>query len=165
VKHHAVIATSTAVAGAIALALILRPSALSPPGPELAAPERIPPAARTVIRAKMRRHAEQLPALISSVVVLDYDGVARAAGEIFDEPALARPLTGEQLNGLLPDRFFVLQDALRTAARQVVDAAARHDSLQLARASATLNDTCISCHDLYLHGDSGAGGRAQLLQR
>jgi len=164
-KTHAIIATSTVVAGAIALALILRPSQLSPPGPELAVPDHIPPAARTVIRAKMRRHAEQLPALMSSVVVLDYDGVARAAGEIFDEPALARPVSGDELNGLLPAQFFVLQDALRAAARQVVDAAARRDSAQLARASARLNDTCISCHDLYVHGDPGAAGSPHALRR
>ena len=151
-KHRTVIASSTIVAGAIAIALILRPSHSIPPGPELAVPERIPPAARAVIRVKMRRHAEQLPALISSVVVLDYDGVARAAGEIFDEPALARPITGDELNGLLPERFFVLQDALRTAARQVVTAAAKRDGVQLPGAFGKLTETCVSCHDLYLHG-------------
>lgn len=151
-KNRTVIATSTLVAGAIALALILRPTRSIPPGPELAAPERIPPAARAIIRAKMRRHAEQLPTLVSSVVVLDYEGVARSAGEIFDEPALARPVTGDELNGLLPERFFLLQDALRTAARQVVQAAARRDSARLTETFGQLTQTCVSCHDLYLHG-------------
>jgi hypothetical protein len=151
VKNRTVIASSTIVAGAIALALILRPSHSIPRGPELAVPERIPPAARAVIRAKMRRHAEQLPVLMSSVVVLDYDGVARAAGEIFDEPALARPVTGDELNGLLPERFFALQDELRATARQVVDAAARRDSARLGQAAERLIETCIACHDVYLH--------------
>lgn len=151
-RHRTIIATSTLVAGAIAVALVLRPTRSIPPGPELAAPDRIPPAARNVIRAKMRRHAEQLPALMTSVVVLDYNGVARSAGEIFDEPALARPLTGDELNGLLPERFFTLQDALRVAARQVVDAAARRDSAKLTQAFGGLTQTCVSCHDLYLHG-------------
>ena len=151
-RHRTIIASSTLVAGAVALALFLRPSRSIPPGPELAAPEHIPQSARNVIRAKMRRHAEQLPTLMLSVVVLDYDGVARSAGEIFDEPALARPLTGDELNGLLPDRFFSLQDALRAAARQVVDAAARRDSAQLTQAFGGLTQTCVSCHDLYLHG-------------
>ena len=151
-RHRTIIASSTLVAGAIAVALILRPSHSIPPGPELAAPEHIPPAARAVIRSKMRRHAEQLPALMSSVVVLDYDAVARRAGEIFDEPALARPVTGDELNGLLPERFFVLQDALRVEARNVVAAAARRDGVQLAEASGALTRTCISCHDVYLHG-------------
>ena len=71
-KHHVVIASSTLVAGAIAVALILRPTHSIAPGPELAAPERIPPAARAVIRSKMHRHAGQLSALITSVIVLDY---------------------------------------------------------------------------------------------
>ena len=150
-KHRAVIASSTIVAGAIAVALILRPSHSIPPGPELAVPESIPPAARAVIRSKMLRHARQLPVLMSSVVVLDYDGVARVAGEIFDEPALARPVTGDELNGLLPERFFVLQDLLRATARQVVAAAARRDSIQVAQAAGKLTETCISCHDVYLH--------------
>ena len=161
-RHRTIIATSTIIAGALGLALLLRPSHSIPPGPELAQPERIPPAARAVIRSKMRRHAEQLPALMSSAVVLDYDGVARAAGEIFDEPALARPIGGDELNGLLPERFFVLQDALRARARQVVDAAARRNSAQLTQSFAKLTETCISCHDLYLHGEemgAGQGGK------
>jgi hypothetical protein len=148
------IASSTLVACAIAVALFLRPTRSIPRGPELSAPEHIPPAARAVIASKMRRHAQQLPALVSAVVVLDYDGVARAAGEIFDEPEIARPLTGDELNGVLPERFFVLQDALRAEARQVVEAAARRDSAELARTSGELTKTCIACHDVYLHGTS-----------
>jgi hypothetical protein len=151
-KNRTIVASSTLLAAAIALALTLRPTRSIAPGPELAVPEHIPPAARAVIRSKMRRHAEQLPTLMLSVVVLDYDDVARSAGEIFDEPALARPVTGDELNGLLPERFFALQDGLRTAARQVVDAAARRDSAQLTRAFGELTQTCISCHDVYLHG-------------
>ena len=146
------VAASTLVACAIGAVLFLRPTRSIPRGPELAAPERIPPAARAVIASKMRRHAEQLPALVSEVVVLDYDGVARTAGEIFDEPQIARPVTGEELNGLLPERFFALQDALRTEARVVVEAAARRDSRRLAEAFSALTKTCVSCHDVYLHG-------------
>jgi hypothetical protein len=152
VKNKLIIVSSTAVAGAIAVALILRPSHSIAPGPELAVPERIPPAARAVIRSKMHRHAEQLTGLVMKVAVLDYDGVARGAGEIFDEPTLARPVTGDELNGLLPERFFELQDALRSQARKVVDAAARRDSAQLASGFGELTKTCITCHDVYLRG-------------
>lgn len=151
--HHIVLASSTVVAGAIALVLILRPSHSIRPGPELGVPERIPPAARAVIRSKMQRHAEQLSDLVARVAVLDYDGVARSAGAIFDEPSLARPVTGDELNGLLPERFFVLQESLRTEARQVVDAAARRDSGRLASAFGELTKTCVSCHHVYLRGD------------
>jgi hypothetical protein len=152
-KSHIAIASSTLVAGVLAGAILLRPSHTIHRGPELAVPERIPPAARAVIHSKMQRHAEQLSDLVSRVAVLDYDGVARSAGAIFDEPALARPVTGDELNGLLPERFFVLQDALRGEARRVVDAAARRDGTTLANAFGALTKTCVSCHDVYLRGD------------
>jgi hypothetical protein len=151
-KHSFVLGTSTLVAGAIAVALILRPSGSIRHGPELAVPDRIPPAARAVIRSKMRRHAEQLPALVSHVVALDYDGAARIAGEIFDEPELARPITGDELNALLPERFFTLQAALRNGARQVVEAAAQRDNVKLGEAFNTLTGTCVACHNVYLRG-------------
>ena len=151
-KIRTLVASSTLLGCAIAVALLLRPTRSIPRGPELGAPEHIPPAARAVIASKMRRHAQQLPALVSEVVLLDYDNVAKTAGEIFDEPEIARPVTGDELNGLLPERFFGLQDALRAEARQVVEAAARRDSGRLAGAFGELTRTCVSCHDVYLHG-------------
>lgn len=151
--HSFVLGSTTLVAGAIAVALVLRPSGSIPRGPELAVPERIPPAARAAIRSKMRRHAQQLPALVSNVVALDYDGAARTAGEIFDEPELARPITGDELNALLPERFFTLQAALRSGAHQVVEAAARRDGVKLASAFNVLTGTCVACHDVYLRGE------------
>ncbi len=151
-KTRTIVASSTLLACAIAVALLLRPTRSIVRGPELAPPEHIPPAARAVIASKMRRHAQQLPVLVSEVAVLDYDGVAKTAGEIFDEPQIARPLTGDELNGLLPERFFVLQDALRMSARQVVEAAAQRDSGRLAATFGELTKTCVSCHDVYLHG-------------
>jgi hypothetical protein len=152
-KTRIIIASSTVLGCVVALALLLRPSRTIQRGPELPTPERIPPAMRRVIASKMRRHAEQLPALVSKVVVLDYDGAARSGGEIFDEPGLARPVAGDELNNLLPPRFFVLQDALRDGARQVVQAAAERNSARLSEALGNLTKTCVSCHDVYLRGD------------
>jgi hypothetical protein len=153
VKNPLIIATSTLVAGAIALALILRPAQSISPGPELRAPERISPAARSIIHSKMRRHREQLGALLAQVVVLDYEGSARTAGEIFDEPALARPVTGDELNGALPERFFLLQDRLRADARRITAAAARRDGPGFGQAFGALAGSCIACHDAYLRGE------------
>ena len=152
-KTRIIIASSTVIGCLVALGLFLRPSHTIQRGPELPVPERIPPAMREVIASKMRRHAEQLPALVSKVVVLDYDGAARAAGEIFDEPGLARPVAGDELNALLPPRFFVLQDSLRDGARQVVAAAAERNSARLSEAFGALTKTCVSCHDGYQRGD------------
>lgn len=154
-KTRHIILSSTVVAVVVALALLLRPSRTIHRGPEMAAPERIPPQARAVIASKMRRHAEQLPALLMEVVVLDYDGAARTAGEVFDEPALARPIPGQDLlNGLLPERFFELQDALRARVREVVIAAAGRNATQLSSSFSELTKTCVVCHTLYLSGSA-----------
>ena len=147
-----VVVSSGVLAVVVALALFLRPARSIHKGPEMAVAERIPTPARAVIASKMRRHAEQLPELVSYMVVLDYDGVARTAGAIFDEPRLARPLDGDELNGVLPERFFVLQDALQAAARAAVEAAARRDPHAISAATATLTRTCVDCHALYLNG-------------
>jgi hypothetical protein len=148
------LAGSTAVAAVVAVALLLRPSHTIWSGSEMSTPEHIPPAARAVIRSKMSRHRAQLGDLVSSVIVLDYDGAARAAGAIFDEPALARPITGDELNGLLPERFFELQDQLGQGARALVEAAARKDAPRLGEEFGRVTKTCIACHDLYLHAES-----------
>jgi len=153
--HKKIVAVSSGVlAVLVALALFLRPARTIHPGPEMAVPERIPGPARAVIASKMRRHADQLPELVSHMVVLDYDGVARVAGAIFDEPRLARPVTGDELNGVLPERFFTLQDQLQAAARAAVEAAAQRDPQGTAAAAATLTRTCVDCHALYLNGGS-----------
>lgn len=153
-KTRTIVVSSTLVAVIVALALLLRPSRSIHRGPEMAAPERIPPAARAVIASKMRRHAEQLPVLLMAVVVLDYSGVAKAAGEMFDEPALARPVTGDELNGLLPERFFQLQDDLRARVREVVAAAAQRDQSRLSSTFGGLTQSCLACHALYLTGSA-----------
>jgi len=151
-KRPFVIASSTFLAGAVALLLFLRPTRSISPGPELATPQRIPLAVGEIIRSKMRRHGEQMKTLVSRVVVLDYDGTARVAGEIFDEPALARPIAGDELNGLLPARFFDLQDAMRAQARVMVGAAAQRNSKAVADSFAALAKSCIGCHDAYVSG-------------
>lgn len=151
--HRFILGTSTLVAGAIAIALILRPSRTIAPGPEMATPERLSPALRAVVKSKMKRHGEQLTELVSRVVVLDYDGIARAAGAIFDEPTLARPLVGDELNVALPERFFQHQEALRVEAKRLVETAARRDGPRLAESFGALMTTCLHCHDLYLRGE------------
>jgi hypothetical protein len=151
--HHFVLGSSILVAGAIGLALLLRPAHTIAPGPELGTPERLSPVVRAVVRGKMSHHGEQLTTLVSRVVVLDYDGIARAAGAMFDEPTLARPAVGDELNAALPERFFQYQEALRVEAKQLVEIAARRDRPRLAESFASLTKTCLQCHSLYLHGE------------
>ena len=115
-------------------------------------------AARQVMKSKMGRHDIQMQALVSRVVLLDDDGVARVAGEIFDEPALARPLAGDELNGLIPERFFVLQDELRARARRLVVASGKHDHEALADEFAGLAKGCVTCHQTFVGGPVGPVG-------
>ena len=147
------LASSTLIAGAIAIALFLRPSRTIQP--EMAPPRGIPPALRAILRERMRRHADQMRDLVASALVLDYDGAARAAGAIYDEPTLARPLAPDELNQLIPDRFFTLQDELRTQTRQVVRAAAEQDGSKVAEELGGLARTCVLCHSAYLYERPG----------
>jgi hypothetical protein len=145
-----VIVGAALVGAGVGLALFLRPLPVAKD--ELAAPATLSPALANVVRSKMGRHGAQMKELVSRVVLLDDDGVARAAGAMFDEPALARPLAGDELNGLLPERFFALQDELRDRARQLVIASGRHDRAAVAAQFAALSKSCVDCHQLYLHG-------------
>lgn len=142
---------SLVLASAIGLALLLRPKPIA--REQLPASASIPPAARQVVRSKMARHEAQMKALVSRVVLLDDDGVARVAGEIFDEPALARPIKGDELNGLIPERFFRLQDELRERARQLVIASSGHNHEAIANEFAAIAKSCISCHQVFVHGE------------
>ena len=87
VRKTVTIAGSVVLATVIGLGLFLRPRPTAQD--HLAAPATLSAMARQALRTKMVRHGVQMETLVSRVVMLDDDGVARAAGEIFDEPALA----------------------------------------------------------------------------
>jgi hypothetical protein len=148
-RYRTALMTSSLVAAAIGVALILRPSRtiileMTPPGD-------IPPAMRAVLEKRMERHGAQMGELVSRLLILDYDGAARVAGAIYDEPAVARPLARGELNQFLPERFFVLQDELKTQTRRVVTAAAKKDAERLAEEFGAMTKTCVSCHSVYLY--------------
>jgi hypothetical protein len=140
------------LAAVIGLAVLLRPKPIA--REELPASASIPPAVRQIVRTKMARHDAQMRTLLSRVVLLDDDGVARAAGEVFDEPSLARPVAGDELNGLLPERFFQLQDELKQRARRLVIASQKRDHDAIADEFGSLAKICVSCHQVFLHGES-----------
>ena len=146
------IAGSLILATAIGVGLFLRPRSTA--REQLAAPSSIPAIARQALQTKMARHEIQMRTLVSRVVMLDDDGVARAAGEIFDEPSLARPVAGDELNGLLPERFFALQDELKAGSRRLVAASLSKNHVAMADEFAALAKTCVNCHDVYLRGDA-----------
>ena len=154
---------SMTLAGSLVLATVVGGAVLLRPRPvaqdQLPPSTTISPAARQVVRNKMARHEAQMKALVSRVVLLDDDGVARVAGEIFDEPALARPIAGDELNGLIPERFYVLQDELRARARKLVIASGRHDRDAIAEEFAGVARSCVGCHQTFVGGPVGPIGQ------
>jgi len=159
-KKPATVIGSVVLAGIVGTLLFLRPRPTAHQD-LLPAPTALPPAARQVLKSKMGRHDTQMRRLVSSVIVLDDDAVARVAGEIFDEPALARPVAGDELNGMLPERFFVLQDDLRSRARALVIATQQHNRAALADEFAALTRSCVTCHDAYLNESGAAAGASR----
>lgn len=156
-KKPVTVIGSVVLAGIVGALLFLRPRPTAHHD-SLPEPASLPPAARQVIKSKMGRHDTQMRRLISAVIVLDDDDVARVAGEIFDEPALARPVAGDELNGMLPERFFVLQDDLRSRARALVIATQQRNRAALADEFAALTKSCVTCHDAYLNESGAAAG-------
>jgi hypothetical protein len=130
-------------------------SSTSKPTPSLPAPDYLPAGARAALRQKMERHGQAMTDLMLGVTLLQYDAASAAAGRIVDEPRFGRPIPGgegdDELNSLLPERFFTLQDELRSRAQAVRDAARKRDDARLAESFGRLTETCVSCHAVYLH--------------
>jgi hypothetical protein len=141
------------------LALFLKPQKVV--RDELAVPGAIPPAALAVLKTKMVHHEAQMSGLLRQVMLLDDDGIARAAGEIFDEPELARPVLGDELNALLPERFFSLQTEIREHAVRLVAASARHDRAAVTDEFTALSKACLGCHEVYLY-ETGMAHHSEL---
>jgi hypothetical protein len=122
-------------------------------GPRLPAPDYLPESARGLLRQKMERHGQDAKDLMFGVTLLQYDMARAAAQSISSEPRLVRPIAGgeDDLNALLPERFFVLQDEARTRAKAIAAAAEKRDNKALAESYGRLMETCVSCHAAYLH--------------
>ena len=121
--------------------------------PGLPAPEYLPEQARGLLRKKMERHGQDARDLMFGVTLLQYDMARAAAQRISAEPRLVRPIVGgdEDLNALLPERFFVLQDEARLRAQAIATAAEKRDNKALAESYGRLMETCVACHAAYLH--------------
>lgn len=112
-------------------------------------------AARAELRARMGQHGSTISTLVKAVVLLDRPTVAALAGRIADAEVVARVEAGGKGSppSLLPKDFFVEEDRLRDAARDLAAAAAhREPDAVLADRFATLAHTCVTCHSAYLRG-------------
>ena len=118
----------------------------------LPAPAHLPRAARSLLAERMQRHGSAMTDMIWAALFLDYDSAADIAQEIVSEPRLARPLSQDasELNALLPEAFFQLQDDLATQAAALAEVAPRREPAALSAALSRLTDTCMRCHAAYL---------------
>jgi hypothetical protein len=117
-------------------------------------PDYIPPELREVLKRRMKHHKEDMGKLLFGVALLKREEAKAAAESIASEPRLARPLPGgeDELNALLPERFFTLQDELKRRATDVAEAAAHKNDTALAASFGKLAETCVACHSVYLKG-------------
>lgn len=118
----------------------------------LEAPSYLSPIARQLLKRRMARHGHDMLTLVQSVLLLDHATTQRLASEFAAEPRLTRPIAGgeDDLNAALPERFFVLQDELRSRALSLAEAAKKTDDAALASRLGELTQTCVSCHSTYL---------------
>ena len=122
--------------------------------PRLAPPEHLPQTARVLLRGRMASHADDMTALMSAIMVLDYPRIGDRAEAIAADERFARPLTGDatELASALPEKFFLYQDNLRLEAKTLADAAGRAHALDVADSYGRLSQVCVRCHAAYRAG-------------
>lgn len=132
------------------------------PDKRLPSPEYLPPEARLLLSDRMQRHGFDMTNLMWAMLFLENDVVAEIADGIAAGPWLVEPEPGEddQLNALLPRRFFELQGHLLDQAKALAAAArAKPANAQaVGRAFGALSETCVTCHATYLYGDATVVG-------
>jgi cytochrome c556 len=118
----------------------------------LEAPSYLSPLARQLLKQRMKRHGTDMLTMVRSVLFLDHETTQRLASELAAEPRLTRAIAGgsDDLNAALPERFFVLQDELRSRALELSAAAREGDDAKLAARLGEVTQTCVSCHSTYL---------------
>jgi cytochrome c556 len=118
----------------------------------LEAPTYLSPLARQLLKQRMKRHGTDMLAMLRAVLFLDHESTQRLAAELAAEPRLTRAIAGgaDDLNAALPERFFVLQDELRSRALDLAAAAKEANDARLAARLGDVTQTCVSCHSTYL---------------
>jgi hypothetical protein len=126
-------------------------------------PENVAASTRSELRGRMARHGNTMSTLVKAVVLIDRPTITTMAQRIADEELLARAESKgfDPWRPLLPKGFFIEQEALRTTARSLAQAAAQGEpDPVLAERFGTLTATCVRCHGAYLHDlPSGTAGR------
>jgi len=133
--------------------------AVAPPA-RLEPPDYLPETARAVLRTMMSSHAQNMGSLMSAIMALDYPRIRAGADAIAGDARLSRPLTGDatELNSLLPEEFFRIQDGLREEAKVLAEAAQRQSPYAVSDAYGRVAQTCVRCHYIYRAGTANQPG-------
>jgi hypothetical protein len=121
----------------------------------LAEPDYLSPVARQLLKNRMRRHGTELTQLVLSVTLLQHEKSNALATDIANEPRISRPVVGgeDDLNKALPERFFVLQDELRSRAKTLAEGARSHDNKAMAQDFGRMMQICVECHSTFQNRD------------
>jgi hypothetical protein len=114
-------------------------------------PQPLSPAAREILKTRMASHARDMSDLVSSIMILDYDLIARTGDGIAADVNLSRPISRDatELNSALPEQFFVRQDELRAGAKALAAAGRARDPHRVAAEYGHLSEGCVRCHADY----------------
>ncbi len=117
------------------------------PGP----PEPLSPTARVLLKDRMASHAQDMSALVSAIMLLEYSDIITRADKIAGDVNLSRPLSNDatELNASIPEKFFVHQDDLKAAARTLASAGRTGSPYLVAEAYGKLSENCVRCHADY----------------
>jgi len=128
--------------------------------PALRVPAYLPAGARDIIAQRMGDHGADMKALLWGVLFFDDGVIRRVAADMGTREQVGAT---NDLEGILPDEFFVLEAQLGAQAKAMVRLASAPEpnAMVLARAYGALTETCVACHGVYLHGTS-AFARAAL---
>lgn len=110
----------------------------------------IPELARSLIRERMHLHGDDMNDLLWAVLFLDYDSMKAIAEDLASSPKFARPISNDDLNASIPPAFFELQDQLTAGAKRLAEEASNKDGAGVAAAFASISQSCVACHSLYL---------------
>lgn len=111
-------------------------------------PEPLSPQAKALLTDRMASHTEDMSDLVSAIMLLEYSRIITRADKIAADVDLSRPTSRDatELNASLPEKFYVRQDQLRAAARELSDAARSGNPYRVADAYGHLSETCVRCH-------------------
>lgn len=89
--------------------------------------------------------------LVAGIMLLEYSDIITRADKIASDVNLSRPISNDatELNASIPERFFVRQDDLKTAALALATAGRTANPYQVAQAYGRLSEMCVRCHADY----------------